>query len=360
MMSVISVLLGLVCAGLAAFTPGAWAGEKLIYAVVYKGSDFLAVKTEIRSIDPETGEKRLIFSDEKTSIILLQHLYVFHFPVVGGHKLFVHAGDRGKSVAFPGNASLYELSADGSNLFRRITSVLGEESLGDIFVNSAGTGIGYINRMNQKQYIFIHDVVTGNLLYQVDITDKFLDCFASSIGYLPGSEQIYFSLETGDADLTSEPSYALVGTYFMDQRGEHLTRLRDVPPREGCFPPETVRTIGVLPAGGYIFETMQSRKRPSPGQDRQLFALLRVKADFSDVEDIRFSPATKLYSGVRITYQVSPSGKYLSAASLPVSFQARSCDIYLKNLQDGTEKKILSLPTNGAQCPFLGLVGWLD
>jgi hypothetical protein len=358
--SMISILLSLVCAASVVFAHGAWAGEKLAYAVVYKGSNYTGIKTEILSIDPETAEKRLIFSDKKTSILLLQRLYVFHFPVVGGRKLFAHAVNRGESIPFPGNGALYELSADGSNLFRRINHVLGTESLRDIFVNSRGTRIGYINRMNRKQYLFIHDVVTGELLYQVDMTNKFLDCFASSIGWLPGSDKLYFSLETGDADLTSEASYARVGTYFMDERGEYLTKLRGLPPREGFFPRETVRMIGVLPSGEYILETMQHKKRPSHERNRYIFAVLKVKKDFLDVEDMSFSPAAKLYSGIRVSYQLSPSGKYLSAARLPVSASAFSCDVWLKNLQAGTERRILSLPTEGLQGPFLGLVGWLD
>jgi hypothetical protein len=356
----ISMLLTLVCATFVALTQGAWAGEELVYAVVYKGSGYIAVRTEIVSIDLETAEKRLVFSDEKTSIVLLQHLYVFHFPVAGGRKLFAHAAQRGKHIPSPGNVSLYELSADGSNSFRRIAPVSGTESLGDIFVNSTGTRIGYINRINRKQYIFVHDVVTGKFLHQVDITDMFLDCFASSIGWLPHSEKLYFSLETGDEHVTSEASYGRVGTYFMDERGEHLTKLSAVPALEGFRQPETVRMIGVLPTGEYVFETMQRKKCSAHEQNRTFFAVVKLKTDPLSVEDISFSPTTKLYSGIRVSYQLSPSGKYLTAASLPISSSAISYDIWLKDLQTGKERKILLLPTKGLQGPFLGIVGWLD
>jgi hypothetical protein len=356
----LSILLSLVCAGLLAFAPGAWAGERLIYAVVYKGAGYTAVKTEMFSIDPETAEKRLLFSDEKASIVLLQRLYVFHFPVVGGRKLFAHAAERGSPVPFPGNGSLYELSGDGSNSFRRITHVLGAESLGDIFVNSTGTRIGYINRMHGRQYIFVHDVATGRLLHQVDITDKFLDCFASSIGWLPGTARLYFSLETGDEHVTSEESYRRAGTYTMDESGAGWSKLAALPPREGFFPPDEVRVIGISPSGEYVFETMQRKKRPSPGQNQYVPAVLKLKNDFSAFEDISFGTATKLYSGIRVNYQLSPAGRYLAAARLPISSSAVSCDICLKNLPTGEERKILSLPTHGLQGPFLGLVGWLD
>jgi hypothetical protein len=337
-----------------------WAGEKLVYAISYKGSDYTAVKTEIIAIDPETAEKYVIFSDEKASIVLVEKLYVFHFPVVAGGKLFAHAAERGKTVPFPGNASLYELSIDGSNLFRRICPVLGVESVGDIFINSAGTRIGYINRMNRKQYVFIHDIVTGILLSQVDITDKFLDCYASSIGWVPRSERLYFSLETGDDHVTSEASYARVGTYLMDEGGRQLERLPAIPAAKGFSPPQSTRMIGVLPTGSYVFETMHFPRPSTDEPNQHHFAVLKVKGDFSYSDDISFSRAAGLYSGIRVTYQLSPSGKYLSAARLPVPSSATSSDVLLKNLETGRESTILSISKEGFQGPFLGLVGWID
>ncbi len=356
----ISILTSLACAGLVFFAHVAWAGEKLAYAIVYKGSNYAAVKTEILSVDPETDEKQFVFSDEKTSIVLVQNLYVFHFPVMGGGKLFAHAAERGRSVPFPGNASLYELYTDGSNLYRRICPVMGAESIADIFVNFTGTRIGYTNRLNRKQYIFVHDVVKGTLLSQIDITSKFLDCFASSIGWIPRSERLYFTLETGDDHVTSKESYARVGTYIMDERGQHFKKLPALPAAKGFFSPETARLIGVLPTDEYVFETMQFTKRPSREQAQYHYAVSKVKSDFLDINDIGFSPATTLYAGIRVNYQLSPSGKYLSAAKLPISSTAVSSDVWLKNLHSGKETNILSLPTDGRRGPFLGLVGWLD
>jgi len=356
----ISIMIALACAALLAFTQAAEAGEKLVYAVVYKGSSYAASKTEIITLDPETAEKQLIFDDGKTPIALIQHLYVFHFPVAGGGKLFAHAADRGKSLPFPGNGGLYELSADGSNLFRRITPVAGTESLGEIFANSAGSRIGYINRLNKKQYVFIHDVATGDLISQIDVSGKFLDCFASSIGWLPRGEKLYFSLETGDEHVTSKASYARVGTYLMDERGRRLQKLPGLPALAGFHPPETSRLIGVAPAGDYIFETMQSRKIPAPGRNRHHFALLKVAGDLSHADEVSFTSAARLYLGIRVNYTLSPTGRYLSAAALPVSSSAVSAEIWMKDLKSGAQRMIVSVPTAGLQGPFPGLVGWLD
>lgn len=356
----ISILLTIVCAALMALFQEAWAGEKLLYAVIYKGSDYTAAKTDIFSVDVETDEKKLVFSDEKTPIVLRQNLYVFHFPAVGGSKLFAHAVDRGRQASFPGNGSLYELYADGSNLFRRIAPASGAESLGEVFANSTGTRIGYINRMNRKQYLFIHDVATGNLLHRVDTTDKFLDCFAASIGWLPGSDKLFFSLQTGDADLTSKASYAKVGTYIMSESGRQLTKLAKLPLAKGFVPVEMDRMIGILPSGEYVFEAAVRNKHVSPGQSQFDFFLVTFNKDSQEVVDLSFSQANPLYRGVTVIYRLSPSGKYLSAAPLPILSSALSWDIWLKYVQTGEERNLLSLPTEGLKGPFLGLIGWLD
>jgi hypothetical protein len=356
----ISILLSIVCAALMAFYQEAWAGEKLLYAVIYKGSGYTAAKTDIYSVDVETGEKRPVFSDEKTPIVLRQHLYVFHFPVVGGCKLFSHAIDRSGQAPFPGNGSLYELYTDGSNLFRRIVPVLGGESLGDIFANSTGTRIGYINRMNRKQYLFIHDVATGNLHHRVDITDKFLDCFAASIGWLPGSEKLFFSLQTGDADATSKASYAKVGTYIMNESGGHLSKFAKLPLPKGFLSAEMERLIGILPTGEYVFEAAVRKRHVSPKESPFDFVLAKFKKDSQEVVDLSFSQSAQLYRGVTVIYRLSPSGKYLSAVTLPILSSAFSWDIWLKSVQTGEERNILSLPTEGLNGPFLGLIGWLD
>jgi hypothetical protein len=354
------MLVRLVAAGLVALAVPAWAGEKLVYAVVHKGADYRAVRTDLFAVHPETAKSQIIFSDEKTSIVLLARLYAVHFPVARGRKVFGHAAERGTPVPFPGNGSLYELSSDGAHSFRRITPVSGAESLGEILVNSAGTRIGYINRLKQRQYVFIHDVETGRLVRQLDVTDILLDSVASTIGWLPRGEKLFLSLEAGDADGTSEESHGRVGTYFMDEDGEHPTKLGALPAREGFWPPETERMIGVLPTGEYVLETMQHKRHTAREPGGVLFAVLKLHADSGRVEDIGFSPQSSLYSGRRVSYHLSPSGKYLAAAAVPVSSSATSEDVWVKDIQTGTEGKLLSVPTEGLQGPFLGLVGWID
>jgi hypothetical protein len=354
--ALIAVLQALLFAGLCTPAPGsAAAGEKLVYAVCYKASDYTAARTEIFSIDPETAEKRLLFTDENSPIVLVQHLYVFRFPAVGGGRLFAYGAERGKPLTYPGKASLYELSTDGSNLYRGICPMLGEESAGDIFVDPAGTRLGYVNRMKGKQYIFIHDVATGALVRKADVSDFFLDCNVSSIGWLPQGDSLYFSLEAGDDDLTSDESYSQVGSYLADGSVRQSRRLPAVPVPKGLPPPDAARVIGILPSGEYLFETTRYTGTPLPD-----ILVTRVNADFSHAQDVATSPSTWLYSGTRLTYRLSPSGRYLAAAALPVSSSATSCDVWLRNLGSHTESTLVSLPTQGFTGPFLGLVGWVD
>jgi hypothetical protein len=355
-----SLVVAIVATGLVCFSADGWAGEKLVYAVAHKGSDYQVEKTELFSVDPESGRWQLVFTDEDSPIVLLERLYVFHFPVAGGGRVFAHAARRGESVPFPGNADLYELTIDGSGSFKTIAPASGDESLGEIFVNTAGTRIGYLNLLNQKRYIFIYDAATGKLMDQVDVTDIFLDCYASGIGWLCGADTLFYSLDTGDVHVTSEESYDAVGTYLMDESGENVRRLDPVPIPSGYQAAESVRMIGSLPTGRYVFEMMLAPKLPAGPGAGSSFTVVRWKPGSDSVDDIGFSQASRLYSGVRVEYSLSPSGRYLAAAALPISSSAVTGDIWLKDLESGGERKLVSIPANGLQGPFLGLAGWVD
>jgi hypothetical protein len=334
--------------------------EQLIYCVIQKGSSYVAENTDIYAVNPDNAMTRILFSDEGSPIVLRQQLYVFHFPVMGGNKLFAHAAARGTLVPFPGNASLYELALNGSNSFRKITAITGDESVGDILANSNGTRIGYLNRQEGKLCLFIHEVSTGTLLNQINMTETFLDCYAAGIGWLSQSTTLYFSLQVGDADVYSEESYSRQGTYLLDENGTGLIKLAELPVRPGFYPPENVRMIGVLPTNEYVFEMTLHRNNIIQGAPQTVFSLVKWNPETYDCTDISFDPKAGPYSGIQVNYQLSPSGKYLAAARLPVSSSAVSCDIWLKDLQNGKEKILLSIPIKGLQGPFLGLVGWIS
>jgi hypothetical protein len=146
----------------------------------------------------------------------------------------------------------------------------------------------------------------------------------------------------------------------MDEDGRHVKKLPVLKAIKGYFPPASTDLIGILPTDQYVFEVMHYRKNLLRRLAEGHRVLLKVSKDYSRVEDISFSQATTLYRGPRVYYQLSPSGKYLSAAQLPVIFSAVSWDIWLKDLDNDRERIIVSLPTEKEKGPYLGVVGWLE
>jgi len=175
-------------------------------------------------------------------------------------RIFAHAVEKSLNPGrwYASKASIYELSRDGSNNFRKIFDVEGEQTLSEIFVNPLGTKIGYINYLNQKTFIFIHDTEAGKLLHRIDVSKIFLDCFASGIGWLPDGNRLFFTLDTGDVHVTSEESYKKVGTYFIKEDGSDLFRLPQAlfsfPEKKGFGThSSTPQFVGGLADGTYIF-----------------------------------------------------------------------------------------------------------
>ncbi|MDH5298159.1 MAG: hypothetical protein OEV91_04000 [Desulfobulbaceae bacterium] len=329
----------------------AWAGEQLVFALVHKGADFTAGRTELLAVDAASGKRHRLFDDQGLSLRLPQHLYVFHFPVAGGNRIFARGVERLRAA--PG--AIHELAVDGSNGFRKVCEAVGDEPPGEILVNGSGSRVGYLNRLGHRQLLFIHDVATGRLLSQVDLTHRFLDCYAASSGWLNDEAKLYFSLATGDEHVTSDESYQRAGSYLLEEEGGRWSRLAPVPASAGELPPERERLLGTL-AGEMVYELML----PATGGKGGRFKVVRMRPDGGKVTAIGFSQGVDLYSGIEVCYKLSPSGRYLAAARLPISASARSWDIWLKDLKTGSERRLVTMPVQGLQGPFPGLVGWID
>jgi hypothetical protein len=150
-----------------------------------------------------------------------------------------------------------------------------------------------------------------------------------------------------------------VGTYVMDENGEHIKKISSPPAREGYWPPESARMIAALPSGEYLLETVQHEKRTKAGPDRTRATVVRFNPGSGATQDVGFTDSD-LYAGARVDYEASSSGRYLAAAKLPVSASATSMTVWVKDIQAGKERKLLTIPTKGMQGPFVGLVGWID
>jgi hypothetical protein len=328
-----------------AFCGPAKAEEKLVYAVVYKASDYTAIRTDIFSMDPKTGDRKLVFSDDKAAIILSQQLYNFDYPLLGGNKILAHACQRGTGGNPLGSTrGLYELSTDGKNSFRKIAAQSDDGPFKGAFINREGTLIGSLYWQKMHQYLFINDAKSGKLVNKICVDSIFLDCYASSIGWVPDGKGIYFTLEVGDADMTSDESYKITGSYIMDLTSGNMTKL----PREDSLEKIGIATrlMGFMPNGDMIFYRYKDLFIMRAGKDAQLDSI-----SFSAVNSM---PA--YWADIRI----SPSGKNIAAAKKMLSAGETTNGIWIKDLEKGSERMLFSLPSDQFNGPFLGLVGWLS
>ncbi|RPJ58951.1 MAG: hypothetical protein EHM23_15805 [Acidobacteria bacterium] len=349
------------------------AGERVLYAIRYESLERYPdiVNTKIYSLTPDGKESRLVFTDENASILSILLLARRGMP---GHPGEVIASSRNKVFAHavqkrldPGRwysekASIYELSADGSNRFKKILNVQGEQSLSEIFVNPQGTKVGYLNWVDQRIFVFIHDTETGRLLNRIDLSKTFLDCFASTVGWLGDGERIFFTLETGDVHVTSEASYKQTGTYFLKADGTGLTRLPEkvtLPVIEkGTWrgtdgPP---RFLGALPDGSYLFRDIVLKQG-----DRWDTGLPSVLYLVNPLTQSRKQIPIGATRGVN-WFKISPTGKYIAFTEKVRSKEGYEWGEHLSISEVASEKTVRVFTLNDVPFKgrYLGLIGWIE
>ena len=359
------ILSALIVLSLMVFACGSSSGEKLVYQLVHKRNAYKndngVSKTEFFSIDVKSQEKELVFTDEGSPIAVQRIIWGWNLPVMGGNKIFATAAERNADGRpNESTAALYELSTDGSNSFRKVAPKTKRDKFDDIFVNAEGTRVGHRNNQGRSQYLLVHDLKSGELLQEICIDSIFYDCFPAGIGWMPGEDRVFFSLETGDVHVTSDESYGKVGTYIMDIYDESVVRLDTIPGREGYSYPELVRMIGVLPSGENLFSFMQRPiNRSLDGVARLIYIVEGLGTDSMAFRDVSFGSEPGLPASPAVSYLISPSGQYL-AASNPLKSGADTLkNVWLKNLHSGEDILFYSQPSKGYDGPFLRLVGWL-
>ena len=280
------------------------------------------------------------------------------------NQVFSHAVERRFNPGrwYASKASIYELSINGSNRFKKIFDVLGEQSLSEVFVNPSGTKIGYINYLDQKTFIFIHETDGGRLLHKIDVTKIFLDCFASSVGWLPDGDRIFLTLDTGDVHMTSEQPYKQRGTYELSETGAKMAKLPEektsLPLRkdEWRFIEGPPQCLGGLPDGTYLFWDTIARKGPKGNEVR--FILYRV----NPAANSRTAIPLDITKGPR-WFKVSHMAKHIAFTEKIYSKSGSYTwieNLWIKNLASYGENKIFTLDNVPFKGFHLGLVGWIQ
>lgn len=355
--------------GLILFTSNVWAGEELLYAIRYESLQRYpdVVNTKIYGLHPERKESRLLFSDENVPIMLLPRRGMPGHPgevlVSSKNKIFAHAVEKRLNPGrwYSSKASIYELSSGGSNNFRKISNVEGEQSLSEMFVNSPGTKIGYINYLDKKTFIFIHETEAGKLLHKIDVSKIFLDCFTSGIGWLPDGNRLFFTLDTGDVHMTSKESYRKVGTYFINEDGLDLLRLPQTlfsfPEKKGFGAHSSApQFVGGLPDGIYIFREFKFRKDyPGTGASSLVYLVNPITKSKKEIP-------LRLSEGLN-WFKASHTGKYMGFTEKISSKEGRyewAEHLWVKDLPQGEENKVFTLDNIPFKSQYLGLIGWIE
>ncbi len=337
------------------------AGERLVYSVAQEDAGRFPrlVKTEIFAVELDGGNKTLLFSDAGTTIILLPVRRAGGIPeqvmVSASGRVFARGVERSR---YPGGwydkpASIYELTINGTNAFRKVFDIQGEQDLRNLFVDSAATKVGYLNMIGAKWYIFVHDAATGTLLHKKDTSSIFLDCFARNIGYLPDGQMLFFTLETGDVHVTSQASYKRVGSYAMKDSAATPARIPVPSWQKAGYTLDTSlppMMIGALPDGRYLFREYLWKREPRSHSPAVFLSAIDT--------------ATKSHKNFPVSaseglfwFRLSGSGRYLAFSE--IKGQTELERIWILDLVSGAEREIFSFPTKSLRAPYLGLIGWI-
>lgn len=301
-------------------------------------------KTEIFAVDVQTGNRRVVFSDVGLDWLLLPA-----YPGGGERQTMVAAGGRIFARGLPRNsytggwptfpAALYELKIDGSNQGRKIFDIEGNLEMGSnfrsLFADSAGARIGYLTYQDGKPYLYLRETSRGALLRRVDLSRITLDCLVTNIGFLPDGQQIFFTLDTGDDDATSQASFGRVGSYRMKTDGSPPVRTARISNLVAPLGGGRNLYAGRLPSS-FLYVT-----GPAPKQRRDYATLATGVLDFfrpsADGRMVAFIEEQRAYNRPVAT----------------ISLVIRWVD-----LGSGREQSLPPISTKPVVLPWLNLIGW--
>src|SRR5205085_11592541 len=111
---------------------------------------------------------------------------------------------------------------------RKVADIHDEFSTGRVFVNHAGTKLGYLSNDNGKRALSIYEITSGTLLHSWDATKLFSnhcpDCVEQGVGWL-SEGKLFLTEELGDEESVSENSHDEPGTYLFTEKGVELEQI---------------------------------------------------------------------------------------------------------------------------------------
>jgi hypothetical protein len=350
----------------------AFAGDRLVYSVTtgQEGRWPRIEKTVVFALDPLQDLPRVVFSDVDADFLLMTSGE--RLTAAAGRRVFALGVERKNyREGFPHfPAAVYELSTDGSNHARKIFDIEGENgstNFRDLFASPSGSKIGHINNLGGKWYIILHDTATGKLLLKMDLTPIALDCFVREIAWMPDGKRLFFTLETGDVDMTSKASYARAGSYLMPDTGGVPARvasdLTAHPRRPGYQPvadtPSTL--LGQLPDGRYLLSEFQWKQGPAVRPPAKAVPFLYTVNSRTGSRKDYLTDTNLLPASVRI----SPSGRLVAYLESVGELRAGRDLIDRRNVHvldpaTGKDRNLFSFPAKLLNLPVTELIGWID
>jgi WD40 repeat protein len=183
--------------------------------------------TDIFSYSVEQHNANLIFSDETLPIFILNtygggetaiHDIVAASPTSG--KLYARMMPRDQYTSYQDAGSLYELSTDGTNNYRKIFDF---DSPVNFVLSPDVTKIAYIS----DNSLVVRAMDSGDEIGRMDL-DEYKYNWIKSISWAPDSKTILIDIAAGEASVTPvEPYTKTNGCYLVNIYDKTMNKLND-------------------------------------------------------------------------------------------------------------------------------------
>ncbi|HJZ12894.1 MAG TPA: hypothetical protein VJ521_12125, partial [Acidobacteriota bacterium] len=197
-------------------------------------------------------------------------------------------------------------------------------------------GSGHIHVDDEQELLMIHDVSSGELIRQLNLSDEFHLCFIPYMGWLPAKDLIYFQVVQNPHTPRS-----------CDEKAGHYTMNQDGSARKKFWPFSTtypVEILGGLADGRILFRSLY----PTP--KLVLFNLPTQAREELPLHNLGYF------------FRVSGTGKYLAYSSTDYGYNSKrqwtaTTHLWIKDLVTGTEKKAYAHQQEAGE--YVGIIGWL-